>query len=107
MFALIEAARRREVLIITSSGCVAQAWRKGGPKQANLARVLAGVIEAPLDTSVSRKVGILCAQARTSDVVDAHVSLLASEGDVLVTSDPEDLRTLVRARRTSVEIVQC
>jgi hypothetical protein len=31
--ALLEVARRRRDPVITSSGCVAQAWRGGGPRQ--------------------------------------------------------------------------
>ena len=107
LFAALEAARRRELPIVTSSGCVAQVWRKGGPKQANLSRVLAAVFEAPLNDSASRTIGALCANTKTSDVVDAHVAVLTGDGDVLFTSDVGDLKRLVRARGKTAEIRAC
>lgn len=105
--ALIEATRRRREPISTSSGCVAQAWRQGGPRQAILARLLRGVREVDLDHRVSRQVGTLCAEARSSDVVDAHVALLAHDDDILLTTDPGDLRRLLDARSSSAELRGC
>ena len=86
---------------------MAQAWRSGGPKQALLARMLVGVDERPLDASVSRAVGQLCAKARTSDVVDAHVALLAGDGDVVLTSDVADVTGLLKAARVRALIRRC
>ena len=105
--ALIEAARRRGEQVVTSSGCVAQAWRQGGPRQARLARLLNGLVEKGLDARVSRRVGALCARAGSSDVVDAHLTLLARDGDVLVTSDSTDLRRLLRATGSSARLQPC
>jgi hypothetical protein len=107
VFAAIEAARRREFPVVTSSGCVAQVWRKGGPKQARLARVLVGVFEVPLNDSVSRAIGALCADTHTSDVVDAHLAVLMHDGDVLFTSDVGDLRKLTKSLGVAVEIQLC
>lgn len=104
--ALVEAARRRKDRVITSSGCVAQAWRDGA-RQALLARLLAGTSEQPLDPGHSRPVGELCAAAEASDVIDAHVALLAQDHDTLVTSDVADIRPLLRVRRGSARIVRC
>jgi PIN domain-containing protein len=103
--ALVEATRRRRDRVATSSGCVAQAWR-GGPRQALLARLLAGTAEHPLHPGDSRAVGELCATSGTSDVVDAHLALLAHDHDSVVTSDP-DLRALLRAAKSAARTIRC
>ena len=105
--ALVEATRRRRERAVTSSGCVAQAWRGGGPRQALLARLLRGLHEHGLDPDVSRSVGRLCDEATTTDVVDAHVALMAHDGDVVITSDAKDLRKLLRATGSSAELRPC
>lgn len=105
--ALIEATRRRREQIVTSSACVAQAWRRGGPGQALLARLLGGVNEQGLDRDVSRHVGRLCGQAALNDVVDAHLALLARDGDAVLTSDADDLRQLLRARGSKANVRSC
>lgn len=105
--ALVEATRRRRERIVTSSGCVAQAWRSGGARPALLARLLRGVDEQALDPDRSRAVGALCAAAAASDVVDAHVALLARSHDLVMTSDPDDLRVLLRAARSSATVIRC
>jgi hypothetical protein len=105
--ALVEATRRRRERIVTSSGCVAQAWRGGGPRQALLARLLLGVDEVPLDQEVSRVVGGLCARAASGDVVDAHVALLASDPDMVLTSDADDLQALLTAAGSNATVSTC
>lgn len=105
--ALVETARRRRDRVDTSSGCVAQAWRAGGSRQALLARLLAGVHEHGLDPQVSRHVGDLCAKAGSGDVVDAHVALLARDNDIVATSDEHDLRGLLRAAGSSAQLHRC
>jgi len=105
--ALVEAARRRRVRVVTSSGCVAQAWRGGGPRQALLARLLRGLREQGLDQDVSRPVGSLCAAAGATDVVDGHVALLAHDDDVVLTSDVEDIKALLRERDCDARVRRC
>jgi hypothetical protein len=105
--ALVEAARRRRDRVVTSSGCLAQAWRGGGSRQALLARLLGGAAEVGIDRWVSRSIGDLCGATKTTDVVDAHVALLAGDGDVVATSDVDDLRRLLRARHVEVKILRC
>jgi hypothetical protein len=105
--ALIEATRRRRERAVTSSGCVAQAWRSGGSRQALLARLLRGLHEQGLDPDVSRRVGRLCDQASMTDVVDAHVALIAHDGDLVITSDAKDLRPLLRAAGSNVALRPC
>ena len=104
--ALIEVTRRRKDRVATSSGCVAQAWRDGG-RQALLARLLAGTAEHPLGPEQSRRVGELCAAAASHDVIDAHLALLASDHDTVVTSDPGDLGPLLTAARSRAGVVAC
>jgi hypothetical protein len=105
--ALVDAARRRRDPVITSSGCVAQAWRGSGSPQAPLADLLRGAVEVGLDQGMSRIAGGLCGTTRTNDVVDAHVALVARGGDVVLTTDVNDLRRLIRARDIHAEILLC
>lgn len=104
--ALVEAARRRRDRVLSSSGCVGQSWRDGA-RQARLARLLAGVDERSLHPGTSKAVGELCARARLNDVVDAHVALLAHDGDLVLTSDQPDLKRLLRARSVSADVFPC
>jgi hypothetical protein len=104
--ALLEAARRRGDHVLSSSGCVSQSWRDGA-RQARLARLLAGVDERALDPGASRAIGELCARARTDDVVDAHVTLLTRDGDVVLTSDPGDLKHLLRVHGVKAQVTPC
>ena len=87
-------AQRRHLRI--PAGVVGQAWRDGRIQVA-LARFLRTeeVEIVPLDDQVSRSCGELCGATGTSDVIDASVVILAREyEDVIVTSDPDDLRRL-------------
>lgn len=104
--ALVEATRRRRERIVTSSGCVAQTWRDGS-RQALLVRLLRGVREHGLEEAVSRQVGELCRKAAASDVVDAHLALLARDGDVVLTSDVSDLRPLLRTAGVTAAVKRC
>lgn len=89
-------ARRLNRLITVPAGCVAQAWRAPA-RQARLAAFLrlSNVHVVPLDDADARLVGLLLARAGAKDVVDGHVALCARRlGQVVLTSDPEDLRAL-------------
>lgn len=90
---------------LTHGGVVGQVWRGGSGRQANLAKVLAGVEVRALDGALGRRAGELLGQARASDVIDAAVALLAVDGDIILTSDPGDLATLVAAAGTHADIV--
>jgi hypothetical protein len=105
--AILEAARRRDESVVTSSGCVAQAWRTGGPRQALLSRLLRGIDERALNAEISRSIGVLCGKTDTRDVVDAHVALLANAHDIVLSSDPGDLRTLLRSARVEAVVEPC
>lgn len=75
---------------------LAQAWR-GGP-QHNLSRLLRGCNVTPDDEDLCRAAGRTCGLARSSDVVDALVVVIATRlGAAVVTSDPHDLTHLAGA----------
>lgn len=105
--ALVEAARRRREPVTTSSGCVAQVWRGDGGRQVLLAGLLRGTREHALGPDTSRTIGSLCGMARTSDAVDAHVALLAGDGDMVLTSDGPDLQVLLQAIGTTALVQHC
>ena len=104
--------RRLKVAVLAKSvpishgGIVGQAWRGGGPRQALLARALAGIDIRPLDESLGRAAGALLSRAGSADVIDAAIVLLADDGDDIVTSDPEDLEPLAARLGRHVELVQ-
>lgn len=91
--------------VVVPAGVVAQVWRDGG-RQARIAAVLGAfttVIE-PLDADRARAVGVLCAAAGASDVVDGSVAVAALvRRATVITSDPDDLRRLV----PSLDLVVC
>ncbi len=75
---------------------LAQVWRSGS-RQALLNRLLDGDMTevVALDRVAAQAVGGLLAASSTRDVVDAAVVICAwTHDDVVVTSDPEDLRVL-------------
>jgi hypothetical protein len=86
-----------------SSAVVGQVWRDGA-RQANLARVLAGVGVEALGRDDGRRIGELLAIAGSADVVDAHVALMAAPADLVLTSDPGDIRMLLQARGVPARI---
>jgi predicted nucleic acid-binding protein len=100
---LLATAWRETAPVWTSAAATAQAWR-GGARQSRLARALAGIREHDLTASDARRIGALLATTATTDVVDAHVASLAADGDVVVTSDPRDLRALLEARAVSAAV---
>ncbi len=93
-WATLKLAALAGVDVLIPSTALAQVWR-GTRRQALLGKALHHCVVAEFDP-LSRDVGALCGKARTSDVCDAHVALVASEkGDLLVTSDVEDLTHLL------------
>ena len=104
---MIKKAQAKRRPVVTSSGCIAQVWRQGGPKQARLAILLRGTKEVALGPDDSRAVGELCSASKTSDVVDAHVVLLAEHGDTLVTSDAGDIEKMLHATQARVVVTVC
>ncbi len=95
-------ARHRALLALRTvptvpAPVVAQGWR-GGSRQALLAQFLRGCDVEALDDDRARAVGALAAKAATPDVVDSCVAEGAlRRHDLVVTSDPEDLKGLADA----------
>lgn len=88
---------------VVPAGVLAQAWR-GGP-QAQLSRLLRGCRIEDLDEGRARAAGVACARSATRDVVDASVVAGAlARGDLVVTSDPDDIRNIARALGRSVRV---
>ncbi len=83
---------------------VAQAWRGGG-RQALLARLLRGCDIEALDDRLARATGALAARAGTTDVVDAFVTEGAlRRRDLVISSDPGDLKALAAAVNRHLEV---
>lgn len=91
---------------LSHGGVVGQAWRGGGPRHALLSRALEGIDVRPLDHALGRAAGELLAAAKARDVIDAALVLLATDGDVVVTSDPEDIEPLALTSGRHVDIVR-
>ncbi len=88
---------------VTSTACVAQVWRNPA-RQARLARALAGFVERDLDRARARDCGVLLSRSETSDIADASVSLLANDGDTVLTSDPQDIGGLLDTAGTHARV---
>lgn len=84
----------------THGGVVGQVWRGRGTRQARLATALRLIDVLPLDRTLGQASGVLLAAAGSSDVVDAALVALAQAGDRIVTSDPDDIASLIQARGT-------
>lgn len=89
---------------VTHGGVIGQVWR-GGPRQANLARLLPALSVVAIDGELGRKVGVLLGRARRTDVIDAAIVLVASDGDEILTSDARDLMPLADAAGLDVDVV--
>jgi len=77
----------------TTAPVVAQVSRS--PRQVQLRRMLRGCDIIGFAPEDSHEVGALLKKASTSDVVDAHLAIVATGGQATVlTSDVEDLRRL-------------
>jgi hypothetical protein len=90
---------------LTHGGVVAQVWRGGSRRQANLARTLPALDVSALDEALGRRAGVLLGRARSTDVIDAAVVLLAADGDFILTSDPGDIVALAAAAELHVDVV--
>jgi hypothetical protein len=95
---LLRRAQRDHQPVRTSAAVLAQVWRDGA-RQALLARTLPGIDVVELDELAGKRVGELLKRSKTADVVDGHLASLVGTGDVLITSDPDDLQSLLDARR--------
>ena len=101
--AVLHEAARQGIDAVTSSACVAEAWRDPA-RPARLSRALAGLVENPLDSRTARACGVLLARAGTSEVADAAVALLAADDDLVLTCDAKDIHHLLETTGTDAEV---
>lgn len=99
----VVAARLANTRLVTHGAIVGQVWRT--PKQVKLSLALRGVNVLPIDDGLGRRAGRLLALTRTRDVVDAALVALCEPGDVVVTSDPDDIAVLAEAAKLDIEIL--
>jgi hypothetical protein len=108
MWALHVGFIAEEVVPLVPAPVLAEAWR-GGPRQASLARMLAGCDVEEMSAEQARRVGELVGRAGVHDVVDVTVveGAIRRGGDVVVTSNESDVRRIAQAgrRRLRIEFV--
>jgi hypothetical protein len=105
MWSRIKSTLLRGQIPVTHGGVVGQAWRGSGPRSALVAKALAGIDIRPLGAESGKRAGELLARSKRSDVIDAALVLLASDGDALVTSDRQDLQALARAADRLIDLI--
>src|SRR5262245_17196569 len=97
MWRRLKSALLASEIPITHGGVVGQVWRGHGPRSALLAKALTGIDVRPLSEDLGKLAGELLARAKKSDVIDAALVLLASDGDVIATSDTKDIERLAQS----------
>ena len=104
MWARHRALLQRRVVPVVPAPVLAQCWR-GTPRQAQLARLLAGCEIEPLDDTHARATGTLVGRVGTTDIVDACVVESAlRRGDLVITSDEGDLNAIAAAVSRRIDI---
>ena len=96
MRALLREALKLGARLVIPAGVLGQVWR-GDARQAPVRALVKGptTLVPALDHVLAEAAGVLCGRARSSDVIDASVVLVARrERAVVVTSDVGDLRRL-------------
>ena len=103
--ALLKRERNASRVPLTHGGVVAQVWRGGSGRQAVLAKLLEAVEVLPVDAALGKRAGVLLGRTRMTDAVDAALVLSASDGDMILTADVEDLEPLAVSAGVHVDIV--
>ncbi len=89
---LVDLFRRNETSLVTSAGVIAQVWRGQGRQQVATTFLLRLTEVVDLSYGVAKVLGTMLGLTRTSDPINAHISLLARQrGWPVLTSDPGDL----------------
>ena len=107
MIARLRTAQQHGLDLRSNAMVVAQVWRDRHGRQAGLAQMLRAVDVRAVSPGDGRRAGVLLGMTGTSDPVDATVVLLASPGDRIVTSDPQDLAALAEAAANRAVIIAC
>ena len=97
MWGRLTVAARDSTPLLTHGGIVGQVWRSAR-KQAQVGKALNAINVLPIDADLGRAAGLLLAKSGTADVLDAALACLCESGDVLYTSDLDDLTMLIEAR---------
>lgn len=105
MWVRLKALQTKGELPVTHGGVIGQVWRQG-PRQARLARAVEGIDIRAIDGGLGRLAGELLGVTGQSDVIDASLVLLSTDGDEIVTSDRDDLEILVAATGQHVELIR-
>lgn len=105
MWALHVGFLAEEVVPTVPAPVLAGAWR-GGPRQAGLARLLAGCDVEAMSADQARRVGELAGRANHDDIVDITVveGALRRVDEVIVTSNEGHIRQVVKAGRKRIRI---
>lgn len=103
--ALVKRERLAGRAPVTNGAVVAQAWRGGRGRQAPVAQLLAGTEIVPVGDRLGRRAGMLLSASGGSDAVDAAVIALATDGDDILTSDPDDLRAIAEAADVHIDLI--
>ena len=108
MWARHRALLLRRVVPTVPAPVIAQCWR-GTPRQAQLARLLAGCETETLDDTRARATGTLAGRTRTrtrtTDIVDTSVVEGAlRRGDLIISSDEGGLTAIAAAIGRRVDI---
>ena len=102
-------ARHRALLSLravptTPAPVVAQAWR-GGSRQALLARFLVGCEVESMHDEQARAVGVLSGHSGAPDIVDSTVVEGAlRRHDIVISSDPGDLKAIAASVHRGIEV---
>jgi len=97
---------RLELGIVPSVPAPVVAQVSRSPQQAQLRRFLTGCAVVPLGESEAHEAGRLLGKTGTADVVDAVVVTIALRRKAtILTSDPDDIKRLVRASGSEVAVV--
>ena len=97
---------RLELGIVPSVPAPVVAQVSRSPQQAQLRRFLTGCDVVPLDERAAHEAGRLLVSSRTADVVDAVVVTIAlAQKAIILTTDPDDIKRLVRASGREVPVV--
>ena len=102
-------ARHRALLSLravptTPAPVVAQAWR-GGSRQALLARFLVGCEVESMHDEQARAVGVLSGRSGAPDIVDSTVVEGAlRRHDIVISSDPGDLKAIAASVHRGIEV---
>jgi predicted nucleic acid-binding protein len=91
--------------ILIPAPVVGQAWRDAR-RQVQLGRFLSSCEVVTVGLELAKVAGVLCGNARTTDIVDALVVAVAlAHGAIVFTSDPDDLVHLSNAAQPTPGMV--